>query len=121
MICSRCGASVRALTGDRVHAYHVHNANRVLAFHRWTDDGDDIVVVATLSETTWGAYDLGFPRPGPWREIFNSDVYDGWVNPHARETAAARSSPGRPATASPSRRRVMIPANGVLVLAAAQT
>jgi 1,4-alpha-glucan branching enzyme len=24
---------------------------------------------------------LGFPIPGFWREVFNSDVYDHWVNP----------------------------------------
>jgi 1,4-alpha-glucan branching enzyme len=24
---------------------------------------------------------VGFPGTGTWREVFNSDVYDNWVNP----------------------------------------
>jgi 1,4-alpha-glucan branching enzyme len=53
----------------------VHNANRVIAFHRWLPGaGRDVVVVATLSESTWWNYRLGFPGAGRWLEIFNSDV-----------------------------------------------
>jgi 1,4-alpha-glucan branching enzyme len=72
----------RALSGDRINVFHVHNGNRVLAFHRWLDGvGGDIVLVASLREETWWSYQLGFPIPGIWLEVFNSDVYDGWVNP----------------------------------------
>jgi 1,4-alpha-glucan branching enzyme len=108
----------RGLTGDRVNAYHVHNTNRVLAFHRWTDQGDDIVVVATLSETTWGTYDLGFPRPGTWHEIFNSDVYDGWVNPHAAGNGGRIVAHGPPSDGLAQSATLVIPANGVLIFAA---
>jgi hypothetical protein len=27
--------------------------------------------------------ELGFPLAGDWTEVFNSDVYDNWVNPAA--------------------------------------
>ena len=71
-----------ALRGDNVNAYHVSNGNRVIAFHRWLEaEGQDVIVVATLAEATWYNYSIGFPYPGPWREVFNSDVYDNWVNP----------------------------------------
>ena len=42
-----------------------------------------MIVVATLAETTWYNYAIGFPFSGPWVEVFNSDVYDNWVNPVA--------------------------------------
>jgi 1,4-alpha-glucan branching enzyme len=71
-----------ALRGDNVNAFHVDNQNRVIAFHRWLDGtGDDVIVVATLAEATWYNYAIGFPFSGPWFEVFNSDVYDNWVNP----------------------------------------
>ncbi len=71
-----------ALRGEHINVFHVYNDNRVIAFHRWLDGtGRDIVVVASLNESTLYNYHLGFPRAGRWREVFNSDVYDNWVNP----------------------------------------
>jgi 1,4-alpha-glucan branching enzyme len=71
-----------ALREDNVNPFHVHNLNRVIAFHRWIEGtGQDVVVVATLAESTWYDYAVGFPSPGRWTEVFNSDVYDNWVNP----------------------------------------
>lgn len=40
-----------------------------------------VVIVANLSEHTDYDYQLGFLRLGNWAEVFNSDVYDHWVNP----------------------------------------
>ena len=55
----------RALTSDRIRVFHVHNDNRVIAFHRWVEGvGHDVVVVASFSESTWYSYELGFPRRG---------------------------------------------------------
>jgi 1,4-alpha-glucan branching enzyme len=71
-----------ALRADGFRVFHVHDANRVIAFHRWVPgEGGDVVVVANLSEYTLYNYQLGFPRAGRWPEMFNSDVYDNWVNP----------------------------------------
>ncbi|HEV8310743.1 MAG TPA: alpha amylase C-terminal domain-containing protein, partial [Methylomirabilota bacterium] len=71
-----------ALRAEGFRVSHVHDDTRVLAFHRWVPAvGQDVVVVANLSESTHLDYQLGFPRPGRWEEAFNSDVYDNWVNP----------------------------------------
>jgi 1,4-alpha-glucan branching enzyme len=54
----------------------VHNADRVLAFHRWKGP-EHYLVVATLSDTGWpDGYRVPTPEdaPGTWREIFNSDA-----------------------------------------------
>ena len=74
--------SLAALRRGQVNVYHAWDATRVLAFHRWMDgSGQDVVVVASLSEATQYGYALGFPSAGHWVEQFNSDVYDNWVNP----------------------------------------
>lgn len=38
------------------------------------------MVAATFRERTWKDYRLGLPGPGRWREVFNSDAYENWVN-----------------------------------------
>jgi len=107
-----------ALRGDNVNAFHVHDQNRVIAFHRWLEGtGNDVIVVATLAETTWYNYAIGFPYAGPWVEVFNSDVYDNWVNPMVAGNgggivAAGGSLHGFAASAS-----IVIPANGMVVFA----
>ena len=108
-----------ALKGDRISTFHVHDANRVLASHRWLDGaGDDVVVVATLNENTWWSYDLGFPRGGEWLEVFNSDVYDGWVNPNAAGNGGRVVASGPPRDGFAQSATIVIPANSILVFAA---
>jgi 1,4-alpha-glucan branching enzyme len=107
-----------ALRGDNVNPFHVSNANRVLAFHRWLEGtGQDVVVVATLSETTWYAYDVGFPIAGPWAEVFNSDVYDNWVNPMVAGNGGGIQASGPPLHGLPASASIVIPANGFVVFA----
>lgn len=54
----------------------------MIAFRRWVVGmGRDVVVAAILNELTYWSYILGFPGPGRWLEVFDSDVYDHWVNP----------------------------------------
>ena len=63
----------KGLRGFSSRPYH-NPGNRVIAFHRWVEfEGWDVVVVASLSETTYYNYVLGFPLPGRWAEVFNSD------------------------------------------------
>lgn len=70
------------LRGSGLNVFHVNNQNRVIAFHRWEPGkGQDVVVVASFNESTWWDYVIGMPVAGYWREVFNSDVYDSWVNP----------------------------------------
>ena len=107
-----------ALQGDRVNPYHVHNENRVLVFHRWLEgSGRDVVVAATLSEATWWGYSIGMPKSGPWREVFNSDVYDHWVNPAVAGNGGGIDASGPPMHGLPASASIVIPANGFVVLA----
>jgi len=107
-----------ALRGENVNAFHVHDQNRVIAFHRWLEGtGNDVVVVATLAETTWYSYAIGFPYPGAWTEVFNSDVYDNWVNPTVAGNGGGISASGGPLHGFPASANVVIPANGMVVFA----
>lgn len=107
-----------ALRGDNVNPFHVSDVNRVLAYHRWLDGiGADVVVVATLSETTWYNYAVGFPGAGDWAEIFNSDVYDNWVNPIVAGNGGGITASGPPMHGLPASASIVIPANGFVVFA----
>jgi len=107
-----------ALRGDNVNPFHVHNQNRVIAFHRWLEgSGQDVVVAATLSETTWRNYAVGFPGGGFWAEVFNSDVYDNWVNPMVAGNGGGITASGPPLHGFPASASIVIPANGLVVFA----
>lgn len=107
-----------ALRGDRVNVFHVHNGNRVIAFHRWLEGtGQDVVVAVSLNESTYDDYALGFPLGGWWAEVFNSDVYDHWVNPQVAGNGTGRSADGPPLHGLPTSARVVLPANGLVVFA----
>ena len=107
-----------ALRGEMVNPFHVHDVNRVLAFHRWLEGtGQDVVVVATLAESTWWDYQIGFPSSGHWTEVFNSDVYDHWVNPQVAGNGGGITASGPPLHGFPTSAGVVVPANGVVVFA----
>ncbi|HET9181067.1 MAG TPA: alpha amylase C-terminal domain-containing protein [Candidatus Angelobacter sp.] len=107
-----------ALRSDSVRAFHVHNTNRVIAYHRWIEgQGRDVVVVASLNENTWWNYNIGFPSGGRWLEVFNSDVYDNWANPIVAGNGGAIDANGSPAHGFPTSANIVIPANGVVVFA----
>ena len=105
-----------ALRGDNVNAFHVHNQNRVIAFHRWLEgSGQDVIVVATLAEANWFNYAIGFPFAGRWVEVFNSDVYDNFVNPLVAGNGGGVVAAGRPLHGFAASARIVIPANGMVV------
>ena len=105
-----------ALRGEPINVFHVNPDDRVIAFHRWIEgDGRDVVVVATLSETTHRDYAIGMPLPGRWLELFNSDVYDNWVNPQVAGNGGAIDASGPGMHGLPSSARIVIPANALLV------
>jgi len=107
-----------ALRGDGFGVIDAHDDNRVLAFQRWVEgEGNDVVVVVHLSPFNRFDYRIGFPGEGQWREVFNSDVYENWVNPNTTGNGGrvfADSIPlhGRVASAS-----LTLPANSILVFA----
>jgi 1,4-alpha-glucan branching enzyme len=107
-----------ALRSDTVTVYPPDNDNRVLAFHRWVPDiGRDIVVVASFSESTFAnhCYALGFPLPGPWHEVLNTDLYDNFPNPWVQGNSGGVDADGPPMHGFPTSARLTIAANSVLV------
>jgi 1,4-alpha-glucan branching enzyme len=109
-----------ALRSDNVNAFHVDDANRVIAFQRWLEgSGQDVIVVATLAEGTWYNYAVGFPYGGQWNEVFNSDVYDNWVNPIVAGNGGGIVASGPPMHGFPNSAAITIPANGLVVFARA--
>ncbi|MDR3404679.1 MAG: alpha amylase C-terminal domain-containing protein [Chthoniobacter sp.] len=108
------------LTGEGLNVFHVHNGNRVIAFHRWVPAaGGDVVVVASLNEFTYydRSYQLGFPIEGHWEEVFNSDIYENWVNPNSQGNYGGITADGPPLHGFSQSSGVTIPANGLLVFA----
>jgi 1,4-alpha-glucan branching enzyme len=107
-----------ALRRGRVNPFHVHNDNRVLAFHRWIEgEGRDVVVVASLNDCTFYNYAIGFPCEGRWTEVFNSDVYDNYVNPWGSGNGGGIWASAAPTHGLPCSASIVIPANAVLVFA----
>ena len=109
-----------ALRGEGLNVFHVQNDNRVIAFHRWLPGvGRDVVVVASLNESTFDdkGYRLGFPGGGHWNEVFNSDIYDHWVNPNARGNPGGVTADGPGWDGLPASADITLPANSMLVFA----
>jgi 1,4-alpha-glucan branching enzyme len=110
--------STPALRGEGCAIIHVHDDNRVLAFQRWVEgEGGDVVIVCSLNESTLHHYEIGFPAGGRWREVFNSDVYDNWVNPIVAGNGGAVNADGPPLHGLSASAALTIPANGLLVFA----
>ena len=93
----------RALRSRNIDVLHVHDANRVLAFRRW-EEGDELLVIASLNNTAFaGGYRVQSPRiaDGRWREIFNSDTAgyggDGLVDAEPVTAVGGVFSPRLPA------------------------
>jgi 1,4-alpha-glucan branching enzyme len=106
------------LRGEGLRVFWVHDIDRVLAFQRWVEGvGQDVVVVASLNESTFARYDLGFPGAGRWLEVFNSDVYDNWVNPTVAGNGGSVEAWGPPMHGMPVSATVTVPANSILVFA----
>ncbi len=110
--------SMTALRASGLNVFHVHNDNRVLAFHRWVEgEGRDVVVVISLNESTFWNYELGMPAYGHWNEVFNSDVYDNWVNPQCAGNGGSIQADGSALHNLPASARMVIPANAILIFA----
>lgn len=107
-----------ALRGEGSSIIHAHNDNRVMAFQRWVEGvGQDVVVVTSLNESTWYNYGIGFPGGGRWLEVFNSDIYDNWVNPIVAGNGGVVEASGPPLHGLPCSASLTIPGNGFVVFA----
>jgi 1,4-alpha-glucan branching enzyme len=107
-----------ALRGEGLNPFHVHDDNRVLAFQRWVEGvGRDVVVVASLNESTFYGYQLGFPSAGRWLEVFNGDLYDTFPNPVVAGNGGSVEADGPPLHGLAASASIVIPADGLLVFA----
>jgi 1,4-alpha-glucan branching enzyme len=97
---------------------HAHDQNRVLAFHRWVEGkGHDVIVVLHLATFHRFGYHIGFPGGGVWREIFNSDVYENWVNPQVAGNGGQVVAEPQPLHGFGHSASLVLPANSLLVFA----
>lgn len=67
--------NTRGLRGQHIHCHLVDDANKVIAFHRWSEGGpgDDVVVILNFANRRWDSYRIGLPREGLWWCRFSSD------------------------------------------------
>ena len=104
-----------ALRGGGFRTVHAHDQNRVLAFHRWVPgEGRDVIVVVHLSTYNRYGYRIGFPGAGAWREVFNSDVYENWVNPNVAGNGGGVFADPAPMHGFDASAPLVLPANSVL-------
>jgi len=64
-----------ALRTRNIDVLHTHNDNRVLVFHRWSDN-EEVLIFASLNNKPFGSgYWISSPNLATktWQEIFNSD------------------------------------------------
>jgi len=105
-----------ALRGEDFRVVHAHDENRVLAFHRWAPgEGQDLIVVVSLTNFNRYGYRIGFSGGGSWREVFNSDVYDNWVNQQVIGNAGAVFADDIPMHGFRYSAALTLPANSLLV------
>jgi 1,4-alpha-glucan branching enzyme len=105
-----------ALRGPGFRVVHVHDANRVLAFQRWVEgEGQDVLVVVHLAPFNRLGYRIGFPGGGEWRELFNSDVYENWVNPDVVGNGGRAVAESEPMHGLDFSAPLVLPANSVLI------
>jgi 1,4-alpha-glucan branching enzyme len=86
----------RALSIPNIELRHVHNADRVLAFHRWGGP-EHYLIISTLSDAGYpDGYTVTVPDDarGLWREIFTSDasLYGGSGISNSEELSAAEGT-----------------------------
>ncbi|SFI45995.1 1,4-alpha-glucan branching enzyme [Nitrosomonas sp. Nm34] len=106
------------LKGQGFRIVHTHDQNRILIFHRWVEgEGHDVLVVVHLGNAHRFGYRIGFPGGGNWREVFNSDVYDHWVNPQVAGNGGQVWADTQPLHEFNFSASLVLPANSLLVFA----
>jgi 1,4-alpha-glucan branching enzyme len=106
---NRLRRSWPALRSHAIDIVYVHNANRVIIFRRWGNEGQ-FLIVASLSDQPFDqGYAISSPRlpDGTWEEILNSDasIYGGM---NVGNFGGRRASGGGSFNCN-------IPANGLIV------
>jgi 1,4-alpha-glucan branching enzyme len=104
---------LRSIRSNNIDILHQWNANRVIAFKRWTGE-EEVIVAASLNNTAFASgYQiekdlLAIPNAG-WKEIFNSDaaIYGGQNMGNSGATILSNQGC----------LNIIIPANGFVVFA----
>ena len=99
-----------AIRSNNIDVAATDDQNRIIAFHRW-DDQDEFLVVGSLNNAAFpNGYWIHSDRLGDagWTEVFNSDgqAYDGW---NVGNDGAALGAQG-------GSLNLVIPASGLVVL-----
>jgi 1,4-alpha-glucan branching enzyme len=76
-----------------------------------------VIVVVHLSTFNRFGYRIGFPGGGEWQEIFNSDVYENWVNPNVVGNGGRVFADPQPLHQFSHSAALLLPANSLLVFA----
>lgn len=106
-----------ALRGEGVAVRMADDIARVLVVHRWLEgNGRDVIVVASLNESTLYDFRVPMPHAGRWIEAFNSDLYENWVNPAVAGNGGFAMAVGEPMFDLGCSASLTIPANGLFVL-----
>lgn len=110
------------LCGQHIQTYHVDNAAKVLAYHRWMEGGvgDSVVVIANFSHQFIQDYWIGLPVAGTWFVHFNSgsQLYDPGFNDRGSEQVEAHD--GMPKGEMPASGTVSLAPYSLLILSQAQ-
>jgi 1,4-alpha-glucan branching enzyme len=105
-----------ALQTRNIDVLYTHNVNRVIAFHRWADGGDDLLIAGSLNNQAFmSGYifnNLRIPD-GWWKEIFNSDANSDF----APFGGGNIGNLGASVQAIGGRFEIALPANGFVVFA----
>jgi 1,4-alpha-glucan branching enzyme len=102
-----------ALRSDTFEIKHEDTTNGIIAFKRWSHDGNVVLVVVNAGDGEWRFNDYGVwltGEGGQWREIFNSQApdFDGY----------ACGNPGRTIGVAPDQRLyINLPKWSVLMFA----
>ncbi|MDP0501036.1 MAG: alpha amylase C-terminal domain-containing protein [Verrucomicrobiota bacterium JB022] len=100
-----------ALTAEGLRVVAVHNQDRVLAYYRYVPgEGKEVLVAINFNHRSHFEYRLGFPHSGQWHEVFNSDVYDHYVNPWRQGNSGGVQADGPGCHGLAHSARVVLPA-----------
>ena len=80
-------------------------------------DVHDRLVVVHLADFTRVGYRLGFPAGGDWREVFNSDAYENWINAGVAGNSGRVTAGPQPLHGFAYSAAVVLPANSMLIFA----
>jgi 1,4-alpha-glucan branching enzyme len=70
----RLRRTLPGLAGENIQVHHVNDAAKVIAYRRWNQTGDDVIVVANFANRAFTSYVVGFPRAGIWHVRFQGDA-----------------------------------------------